>query len=93
MSEFNGTPAEIKSQIERARRDMGDTVDELVDRLHPKNQFKAAKETVSSAADNIRVTLGAAADGDNDARRKLGKAAGVVAAVAALIMLKKRRKH
>lgn len=92
MSEFNGTPAEIKSQIERARRDMGDTVDELVDRLHPKNQFKAAKETASGAADNVRATLSAAADGDDEARRKLGKVAGVVAAVAVLILLKRRRR-
>ena len=90
--EFTGSPEEIKRQIEEARNDMGDTVDELVDRLRPANQAKAAKEKAANFAASAKDTFDDAVAGDADSQKKLGIAAGAIAGVILLAALKFHRK-
>ena len=90
-TEFNGSPEEIERQIETARTDMGQTVDELVDRLRPANQVKAAQTKVQDFAQQTKVTFSEAMQGDADSQKKLGIAAGVVAG--ALLLAKLRHRH
>ncbi|WP_297724765.1 DUF3618 domain-containing protein [uncultured Mobiluncus sp.] len=89
--EFNGSPEEIERQIETARSDMGQTVDQLVDRLRPANQVKEAKAKAQNFAQQAKDTFTDAVEGDVDSQKKLGIAAGVVAGV--LLLAKLRRRH
>lgn len=89
--EFNGSPEEIERQIETTRSDMGQTVDQLVDRLRPANQVKEAKVKAQNFAQQAKVTFTDAVEGDVDSQKKLGIAAGVVAGV--LLLAKLRRRH
>lgn len=90
-TEFTGSPEEIERQIETARTDMGQTVDELVDRLRPANQVKAAQAKAQDFAQLAKSTFTDAIEGDVDSQKKLGIAAGVVAGV--LLLAKLRRRH
>lgn len=90
-TEFNGSPEEIERQIEAARTDMGQTVDELVDRLRPANQVKAAQTKAQDFAQQTKATFSEAMQGDVDSQKKLGIAAGVVAGV--LLLAKLRHRH
>lgn len=90
-TEFNGSPEEIERQIEAARSDMGQTVDQLVNRLRPANQVKEAKAKAQDFAQQAKSTFTDAVEGDVDSQKKLGIAAGVVAGV--LLLAKLRRRH
>ena len=43
------SPAEIRSQIERTRADLGHTIDAIQDRLSPRRVMHDARETISDA--------------------------------------------
>lgn len=90
--EFGANPEEIQRQIDKARLDMGATVDELVDRMRPANQAKAAKEKAMDAASSAKQTFDEALAGDGESQKKLGLAAAAVAGVAFLAFLRHRRK-
>lgn len=88
--EFTGSPDEIERQIEQARANMGETVDELVDRLRPANQAKAAKAKAQDFAERTKDTFNDAVGGDAESQKKLGIAAG---AIAGAILLAALRHH
>ena len=85
------TPEEIENFIRQSRLDMGDTVDELVNRLHPKNQAKAAKAKAQGLVEDLKQTAVQAKDGDAEARKKVGIAAGVVVGLVLLRALRRRK--
>lgn len=85
------TPEEIENFIRQSRLDMGDTVDELVDRLHPKNQAKAVKAKAQGLVEDLKQTAVQAKDGDAEARKKVGIAAGVVVGLVLLRALRRSK--
>lgn len=85
------TPEEIEDFIRQSRLDMGDTVDELVERLHPKNQAKAVKAKAQGLVEDLKQTAVQAKDGDAEARKKVGIAAGVVVGLVLLRALRRRK--
>lgn len=90
--EFTGSPEEIERQIETTRSEMGQTVDQLVDRLHPANQVREAQAKAQDFAQRAKATFTDALDGDAASQKKLGVVAGVVAGVLLLARLSHRQR-
>ncbi|MCI6584994.1 MAG: DUF3618 domain-containing protein [Mobiluncus porci] len=92
VEDFGENPSDIEDKIRRAREEMSETVDELVDRMRPANQAKAAKEKAMGMADAAKQTFDDALAGDAESQKKLGIAAGAIAGFILLATLKHRKK-
>ncbi len=75
------TPAEIEAEIEATRARLASTVDELVDKAHPRNvakrQVEQAKSQVYDAQGNLRT-------------EKIATVAGAVAGVIVVLLIVRR---
>lgn len=76
-SQDTRTPEQIKADLARTRLELTSAVDELVDRLDPRNQIEEAKATVRA---KFRAFT-------EDLRNKDPKALGIAAAGVAVVVL------
>jgi Protein of unknown function (DUF3618) len=63
MSETQQTPEELRLEIERTRRELGDTVDALSQKADVKQQARQKKEEVQERVKSNPTPLAAAAGG------------------------------
>lgn len=84
------TPAQIEADLEATRRQLTDSVNELVAHLQPAHLIDSAKNDavrrLAEAKTRAAETIEAARKGDSDAIRHLGIAAAGAAAFTALVV-------
>lgn len=107
MADRARDPAALEREIERTRHELARTVDELADRVNPKNVAQRGADRLKDEAGQVAKAVGALVRpaGDSDAKddeegagRQLDKRlvlAGVGAAVTvtALVLWRRRRKR
>lgn len=81
----NRSPEEIKADIEAQRAQLTQSVNELVDKVHPRNQINAAKQgardAVNSVGDSVKDFGGEVQKGEPKALAVVGAGAAVLGLV------------
>ncbi|MER7541639.1 DUF3618 domain-containing protein [Actinomadura sp.] len=102
MADRFGDPEELERHIERTRRELARTVDELADRVNPKNVAHRGAERLKEEAGQVARAFGALVrpagedeDGQDGGIDKRLVLAGVGAAVTvtALVLWRRRRRR
>ncbi|MFI0351890.1 DUF3618 domain-containing protein [Actinomadura sp. 9N407] len=102
MADRSRDPAALERQIERARLELAQTIDELADRVSPRNVAHRGAERLKEEAGQVARVVNAMftpADGKDDEetggvdRRLLLAGAGAAAAVTALVIWRRRRRR
>ncbi|MEV4676138.1 MULTISPECIES: DUF3618 domain-containing protein [Actinomadura] len=102
MADWSGSdPEEVERYIERTRRELARNVDELADRVNPRNVAHRGVERLKQEADNVARAVGALvrpAGDDDDAegggidKRVLLAGVGAAVTVTALVLWRRRRR-
>ncbi|GAA1777468.1 DUF3618 domain-containing protein [Actinomadura chokoriensis] len=101
MADWSSDPEEVERHIERSRRELARAVDELADRLSPRNVAHRGVERVKEEADQVVKAFGALvrpSDDDEDGqggvdKRVLLAGVGAAVTVTALVLWRRRRKR
>jgi hypothetical protein len=101
MADWSSDPEELERYIARTRKDLARNVDELADRVNPKNVANRGVERLKEEAGQVAKAVGALvrpAGEDEDGQGGLDKRvvlAGVGAAVtvAAVVLWRRRRRR
>ncbi|NEA24650.1 DUF3618 domain-containing protein [Actinomadura bangladeshensis] len=100
MADWSSDPEELERHIERSRRELARAVDELADRLSPRNVAHRGVERVKEEADQVVKAFGALvrpSDDDEDGqgvdKRVVLAGVGAAVTVAALVLWRRRRKR
>lgn len=100
MADWSSDPEELERHIERSRRELARAVDELADRLSPRNVAHRGVERVKEEADQVVKAFGALvrpsdddADGQGVDKRVVLAGVGAAVTVAALVLWRRRRKR
>ncbi|MFG1854192.1 DUF3618 domain-containing protein [Actinomadura geliboluensis] len=102
MADWSGSdPEEVERYIERTRRELARNVDELADRVNPRNVANRGVERLKQEADNVARAVGALvrpAGDDDDVegggidKRVLLAGVGAAVTVTALVLWRRRRR-
>ncbi|MEU8343530.1 Protein of unknown function [Actinomadura meyerae] len=102
MADWSGDdPEEVERYIERTRRELARNVDELADRVNPRNVANRGVERLKQEADTVAKAFGAMvrpASGDEDGeggidKRVLIAGVGAAVTVTALVLWRRRRRR
>lgn len=100
MADWSSDPEELERHIERSRRELARAVDELADRLSPRNVAHRGVERVKEEADQVVKAFGALVrpsgddeDGQGVDKRVVLAGVGAAVTVAALVLWRRRRKR
>ncbi|WP_131740405.1 DUF3618 domain-containing protein [Actinomadura roseirufa] len=100
MADTARDPEALEREIERTRLELARTIDELADRVNPRNVAQRGAERLKEEAGHVAQAVGALVrqDGEKDEaggpdRRALIAGAGVAVALTALVLLRRRRKR
>ncbi|MFB4306399.1 DUF3618 domain-containing protein [Actinomadura sp. GTD37] len=102
MADRFSDPEELERYIERTRKDLARNVDELADRVNPRNVAHRGVERLKEEADNVAKAIGAMvrpSDADDDGqgggvdKRVLLAGVGAAVTVTALVLWSRRRRR
>lgn len=100
MADRSSDPEELERHIERARLELARTVDELADRVSPRNVAHRGVERVKEEAGEVAKAFGALVrpagddeDGQGVDKRVLLAGVGAAVTVAALVLWRRRRRR
>ncbi|GAA1531085.1 hypothetical protein GCM10009678_11470 [Actinomadura kijaniata] len=99
MADRSRDPEALEREIERTRQELARTIDELADRVNPRNVVDRGKERLKEEADQVVRTVrsmvtvpdGDGGPGQLDQRVVVAGAVAVVA-LTALVLLRRRRR-
>ncbi|MBT2209165.1 MULTISPECIES: DUF3618 domain-containing protein [Actinomadura] len=102
MADRARDPEALERQIERTRLELARTIDELADRVNPKNVARRGADRLKEEAAHVAQAVGAIVrpDGEGDGeepggpdRRLLLAGAGVAVTVTVLVLWRRKRKR
>ncbi|WP_433327951.1 DUF3618 domain-containing protein [Spirillospora sp. CA-294931] len=96
MADRSRDPEALEREIERTRRELALTIDELADRVNPRNVAHKGMERLKEEAGQVAKTVNTMIappdkDGEPD-RRILLAGVGVAVAVTALVVWRRKRR-
>ena len=95
-SQTQRTEEQIQAELAAVRAQMSQTVDALVGRMQPENLLAQAKIAAAGKVEDAKAfvsrTVADARDGDPEALKRVGIAAGCAAAVVGLVLLRLGRR-
>ncbi|NDU71221.1 DUF3618 domain-containing protein [Actinomadura sp. DSM 109109] len=100
MADMSRDPEALEREIERSRQQLARTIDELADRVSPRNVAQRGAERLKEEADQVAKALGAMVrPGDEDGeggqldRRLVLAGVGAAVIVTALVLRRRRRRR
>ncbi|MEV3922494.1 DUF3618 domain-containing protein [Actinomadura coerulea] len=101
MADKSRDPEALEREIERSRRQLARTIDELADRVSPRNVAQRGAERLKEEADQVAKALGAmvrpSEDDDGEGpqidRRLVLAGVGAAVIVTALVVRRRRRRR
>ncbi|MFB4319712.1 DUF3618 domain-containing protein [Actinomadura sp. 21ATH] len=104
MADRSRDPEALERQIERARLELAQTIDELAERVNPRNVAQRGAERLKDEAGQVAKAVGAiftpaeGKDGEDDRPggidpRMVAAGVGAAVAVTALVLWRRRRRR